>query len=497
MLQQLDAVRERLAGEVGGRARHLDERELERQAGIAALAHVVDGHGQQVAEPQHDTFAELVRLGAQPLPRLLGHRQRVGHLAHVLDEEQVPQVLEEVGDEAAEILPLLGELLDERERAGGVAVDDEVADPEERLLLDGSEQLEDRLDAHLPLGRRGELVERRDGVAERAARAAGDQCERLVGRLDPLAVGDAAQQSDELGQARAREDEGLAARAHRVEHLVQVGGAEDEDEVRRRLLDQLQQRVEGGRGELVRLVEDVDLVAALGRLEDHALADLADVVDPALRGRVHLDHVERAAVRDRLACVTGLVGGRGRPLRAVERLREDAREARLAGAARAGEEVGLAHLVVLDRVPQRADDRLLPDHLVEVLRAVFPVERGHERRLHCRCPRDCDRSEPRQIREEAALRIARRSPGFGRAKSCDFARVERPASGRGHRPPSRQWRRGTAVSSAPGRIAQRESARFTRGRSLVRSQVRPLNLAVAHTHLSIGPEDRRCLRTGV
>src|SRR5882724_8888439 len=31
---------------------------------------------------------------------------------------------------------------------------------------------------------------------------------------------------------------------------------------------------------------------------------------------------------------------------------------------------------------------------------------------------------------------------------------------------------------ALGRIAQRESARFTRGRSLVRSQVRPLNLAV-------------------
>ena len=29
---------------------------------------------------------------------------------------------------------------------------------------------------------------------------------------------------------------------------------------------------------------------------------------------------------------------------------------------------------------------------------------------------------------------------------------------------------------ALGRIAQRESARFTRGRSLVRSQVRPLNL---------------------
>ena len=40
---------------------------------------------------------------------------------------------------------------------------------------------------------------------------------------------------------------------------------------------------------------------------------------------------------------------------------------------------------------------------------------------------------------------------------------------------SRQWRRmGVGYPRyCPGRIAQRESARFTRGRSLVRSQVRP------------------------
>src|SRR5262249_33782749 len=46
--------------------------------------------------------------------------------------------------------------------------------------------------------------------------------------------------------------------------------------------------------------------------------------------------------------------------------------------------------------------------------------------------------EPRQGREAAALSIPSRRRGF-----------------------------------SPGRIAQRESARFTRGRSLVRSQVRP------------------------
>ena len=226
-------------------------------------------------------------------------------------------------------------------------------------------------------GRGRELVERRLGVAVRAARAARDERERLVGRVDPLGVGDQAQLLDELLQARPLEDERLAARAHGRQHLREVGRAEDEDEVRRRLLDQLQERVPGGVGELVRLVEDVDLVAPFDRLEDDAVADLADVVDAALRGGVHLDDVEGGAGGDRAARVARAVRRRRRPLRAVEALGEDARHRGLAGAARAGEEVGLAHGVARDRVAQRPDDRLLPDDLLEALRTVLPVERSH------------------------------------------------------------------------------------------------------------------------
>ena len=167
--------------------------------------------------------------------------------------------------------------------------------------------------------------------------------------------------------------------------------------------------------ELVRLVEDVDLEAALDGLEHDTLPDLADVVDAALRGGVHLDDVERGAVRDRETDGTGLVRRRRGPGRAgaVQRLREDARHRRLAGSARAGEEVGLPHLVVLDRVLQRPDDRLLPDDLVESLRAVLPVE-GRHRTDSSRSPATrsvveigvtggthvacSDRAEPRHLR---------------------------------------------------------------------------------------------------
>ena len=376
-LQELEPVRGRLAREISRRARDLDQRELQRQPRVAALAHVLDRHGEQVAEPQHRRLADLVRLLAQPLARLLRDRQRLRHLAQVLDEQQVAQVLEQVGYEPPEVLSLLGELLDEGQRAGRVAVDDQVAEPEERLLLDRAEQLQHRLHRDLVLRRGSELVQRRDRVAVGAAGRARDQRQRSVGRLDPLAVCDASQNLHELRQPRPREDERLAARADGREHLPEVGRAEDEDEVWRRLLDQLQQRVEGGVRELVRLVEDVDLVAALDRLQHDALADLADVVDPALRGRVHLDHVERGAVGDRAACVAGLVRRRCRPVLAVQRLGEDARQRGLAGSARAREEVGLADLLVRDRVLQRPGDRFLADDLVEVLRAVLAVQGGH------------------------------------------------------------------------------------------------------------------------
>ena len=127
-----------------------------------------------------------------------------------------------------------------------------------------------------------ELVEHGDGVAERAAAGARDQVERGVLDLDALALRDPAQHGVELVQAGAREGEGLAAALDRVQQPVRLRRAEDEDDVRRRLLERLQQRVRGVGGQRVRLVEDVDLVAALDGLHGDALADLAHVVDAAV-----------------------------------------------------------------------------------------------------------------------------------------------------------------------------------------------------------------------
>ena len=65
----------------------------------------------------------------------------------------------------------------------------------------------------------------------------------------------------------------------------------------RRLLDGLEQRVEGLAGDLVGFVDDEDLVAVARRLVAHVLAQLAHLVDAAVGGRVDLDDVHGAAGR--------------------------------------------------------------------------------------------------------------------------------------------------------------------------------------------------------
>ncbi len=163
----------------------------------------------------------------------------------------------------------------------------------------------------------------------------------------------------------------------RPDHLVGLGGGEDELEVRRRLLDQLQQGVEALRGHHVRLVDDVDLVAALDRREERPLTQVPRVVHTTVRRSVDLDHIDAAGtatrqVGARLAHPARL---RNRALLTVDRPRQDPRAGGLPAPARPGEQIGVVHPVVAQRVPQRRRDMVLPDHLGERLRAIPAVQR--------------------------------------------------------------------------------------------------------------------------
>ena len=168
------------------------------------------------------------------------------------------------------------------------------------------------------------------------------------------------------------------------QHLLRLGGGEDEDEVVRRLLDDLQQGVEALRGDHVRLVDDEHPVARFGRRVERPVAQLAGVVDAAVRRRVQLDDVDvpRPLRRQRDTRGTHAARVRSRPLLAVQRAGEDACRRRLAAAARPGEQVRVVDPPGLERDAQRLGDVLLPDDVGEPRRTVLAVQsQRHAARL--------------------------------------------------------------------------------------------------------------------
>ena len=143
----------------------------------------------------------------------------------------------------------------------------------------------------------------------------------------------------------------------------------DEDDVRRRLFENLQQGVEGGRRQHVNFIDDEDLVAVARRRVPRAFAQLADIVDAGVRCCIDFQDVHGLARRDFLA---------GRALIARRRSSGPAAQFRplarilavvvFAHTSRAAKQIRMPDPVELDRVLKCLNDRLLADHFLKDLR---------------------------------------------------------------------------------------------------------------------------------
>src|SRR3712207_9349639 len=83
----------------------------------------------------------------------------------------------------------------------------------------------------------------------------------------------------------------MRTRFDRAEHLLRLGRREDELDVVRRLLDQLEQRVEARGRDHVRLVDHVDLVPARRGREERLFPQLTEIGRGSCRARVEISVV--------------------------------------------------------------------------------------------------------------------------------------------------------------------------------------------------------------
>ncbi len=148
------------------------------------------------------------------------------------------------------------------------------------------------------------LVENRQRIAHGAVPGFGQEGESIVIGLDLFASHKIAQLSHDVVKLHRPETEVLAARANGLRDVFRLRRRQHEYDVIRRLFQSLEQSVEGGVGNLVSFVENVNLEAIARWTVARRLAQFADLIDAAVRSSVNLDHVDgiaRANLRAGLA----------------------------------------------------------------------------------------------------------------------------------------------------------------------------------------------------
>ena len=220
----------------------------------------------------------------------------------------------------------------------------------------------------------GALIEQAQRVAHAAVGQPGQQPGRAGGEIHALGLGHVVQAPGyDLG-VQTPEVEALAAREYGRRDFAQLGRGEDEHEVLGRLLQYLEQRVEGAGGEHVHLVDYVDAFFDRGGGEDGLVTQRADVVHAVVAGRVYLHDVH-----DR----TGLYAAAGGALAAgtavywvlaVHGAGEQLCAGGLARAARADEQVRVAGAAGHHLLLERLGYGLLTPDVVKRPRPVFAIQ---------------------------------------------------------------------------------------------------------------------------
>src|SRR5947207_8733316 len=195
------------------------------------------------------------------------HRLRESlRLPPEIRQQDRPQHLPPPAHDLAQIRAPTHEPLDQGKHTRRIALGDHAQQLAIHVVRDQTEHLAYAVGGHRPGAERYDLIENRQPVAHPAVRALGDQVEGLVGGLESFRRHDLAQALDDGSRADAPEVEALQPgqdRRRALRDLLRLGGGEDEYDRRRRLFENLEQRVPRFARQHVGLVHDIDLVATL------------------------------------------------------------------------------------------------------------------------------------------------------------------------------------------------------------------------------------------
>ena len=224
----------------------------------------------------------------------------------------------------------------------------------------------------MPVGRDA-AVQQRDRVPHAAVAQTGQQRRRRGLQRKALLLGDLIQPGGDDLRRDAAEIIPLAAGEHRGRHLVDLGGGQNEQHMLRRLLQRLEQGVEGAGRQHMHLVDDINALFQRRGRKGGLLPDVADVVHAVVGSGVDLADIQRRVFQNGAAGGTLIAGRAIHRMLAADSPGQDLSAGSLSCAPGAGEQISVAYPPGLHLRLQRRGHMLLPEHIVKDQRPPFAV----------------------------------------------------------------------------------------------------------------------------
>ncbi len=215
------------------------------------------------------------------------------------------------------------------------------------------------------------MVHQGKSIAQTAICFAGDQIHGFRVDVDLLLLAERFQAVHDRLDGDAFEIIALAAGNDGGDHLVRLGGGEDEEHIFRRFFQGLEQGVERTFGEHVHFVDDIDFILRLAGGIHQLPLQLADVIHTGVRSAVDLDHIGRNTSGYLVAVVAVVAGGGGGAFHAIQAFGQYPGHRGLPHTPGSGEQIGMGDPVAEDRIVQYLRDMLLGIDLGKGLGTVF------------------------------------------------------------------------------------------------------------------------------
>ncbi len=369
--------------------------------------------------------------------------------------QQARQILQRRRERQAAQCHLVGD----RQHRRAVALRERVEQSDQIALVERAEHAAHRVFADLIRRIGNRLIGQRQRVAHGPVGRAREQAQRLRLVRHALFAEDAFEMRHDMAGRHLLQIELQTARQHGDRNLLRVGRREDELDVRRRLFERLQHRVERVVRQHVHFVDHVDLEARIDGRVHRALEQRGHFIDAAIARRVHLDVIDKAPFVDLAARTAHAARRRRHAGLAIERLREDARQRSLADAAGTRKQIRMVQTAAVERMGERAHHVLLSDERSEILRPPFACENliGHPEIVSVTMPRKTDSGRrtraPRGHADAASKRGERSMRKLGMTvgklqRNRENGREERTTK-EGDEPDPRHWWKTAVAASFP------------------------------------------------